>query len=187
MAQIIVASDGTAERCRREEMMRPAGEQVNLPIYSSSAAGSANSSSSSSSSENVHSSVSHVSEVDTRGFRTHHYNAEVTADMKQHSKGPPCFRCGDTSHGWRNCDVASGDESVKQRADQFSRVKKASDKRESVKREGKNKKRYKTNVISGDTPVYNLMSLIDHSKLSKVSAPVSNYILVDSGSHRLAV
>ena len=31
------------------------------------------------------------------------------------------------------------------------------------------------------------MSLIDYSKLSKISAPVSNYILVHSGSHRLAV
>ena len=117
--------------------MRPAGEHVNFLIYSSSAAGSANSLSS----ENVHSSVSHVSETDIRGFTTHHYNAEVTADMRQHSKVPSCFRCGDTSHSLRNCDDDSGDDSVKQRADQFSRVTKASDKSESVKREGKNIKR----------------------------------------------
>ena len=57
--------------------MRPAGEQVMLPIYLSSAAGPARSLSS----ENVHSSVSHVSEADVRGFKTHHYRAVVRTEM----------------------------------------------------------------------------------------------------------
>ena len=78
-------------------------------------------------------------------------------------------------------------ESGKQRADQFLKVKKASDKRVSDKRAEKNRKRYKGNATSGDTPADNLTSLIDYSKLSKVSAPVLNYILVDSGSQNLAV
>ena len=107
-------------------IQRPAGEQVLVPIYSSSAAGS-----SSSSSENGYSSISHVSEGDMKGFRTDHYDAEVAVDRKQHYKGLSCFRCGDISHAWRNCDVASGDESVKQRADQFSKIEKVSYKRHS--------------------------------------------------------
>ena len=59
--------------------------------------------------------------------------------------------------------------------------------RESGKRTGKNRKRCKPNIISIDTSEDNLMSLIDYSKLAKVSPPVLNYVLVDSGSHRLAV
>ena len=113
--------------------MKTAGEQVMLPIYSSSTSGSVRLSSS----ENVYSSVRHVSEADMRGLKTHHYDAEVTVDMKQHNRGPSCFRCGDTSHGWKNCDVASSDESVKQCAGQFSRVKKASDKERVLRKKGR--------------------------------------------------
>ena len=168
--------DEKAERSRQAGTIRRAGEQGMLQIYSSDSAGSSSSSSlsssssSSSSSENVHSSISHVSEEDMRGFRTYHFSAEVTTDMEQHSRGPSCFRCGDLSHVLRNCDVASGDESVKQRADQFSKIEKASYKRESAKREKKNKKRYKNNVSSGYIPTNNMMSLIDNSKISKFVA-----------------
>ena len=151
-------------------------------IYQSNAAGLARSSSS----ENNHSSFSRVPEPGMREFRTSHNSApsvksswmDKRTKSKQPSKPAGCLRCGDVSHYWRDCDVDSGDDSVKQRADEFWKVKKAS-----VKREGKNRKRCKSNAISGDTPADNLMSLIDYSKLSKVSAPVLNYILVDSGSN----
>ena len=156
--------------------MRPTSEQVIRQIYQSRAAGQ----STSSLSENNHSSFSHVPETGMRELRTSHYFApsvkrsrmDKRLESKQSSKPSRCLRCGFFSHYWRDCDVDSGNDLVKQRADQFLKVKKASDKRESDKREGKNKKRYKANVISGDTPADNLMSLIDYSNFSKVSALV---------------
>ena len=105
------------------------------------------------------------------------------SEQKQHSKLSGCLRCGDTSHYWRDYDVDPGDDWVKQRADELWKVKEANDRRGEVN----NRKRCKHNAISGDTLADNLMSLIDYSKLAKVSAPVLNYILVDSGSLRLAV
>ena len=86
-------------------------------------------------------------------------------------------------HTTRDCDVDSGYDLVKQRADEFRRAKKASDRREELK----NRKRCKTDAVSGDISANNLMSLIDHSKLIKVPASVSNYILVDLRSRRLTV
>ena len=102
---------------------------------------------------------------------------------KQSSKPLRYLRCGDTSYYWKDCDVDSGDDSVKHRADDFWRTKKASEKR----RDLRNKTRCKTAAISGDTSANNLMSLIDYSKLVKVSVPMLNYILVNPGSHKLAV
>ena len=106
--------------------MRSTGKQVIRPTYPSSAVGLA----SSSSSENNHSSFSRHERS-----QNNHYNAQERFEMKQHRKASSCFRCEDKSHCWRNCEVDPGNESGKQRADQFLKVKKSSDKRERVTRE----------------------------------------------------
>ena len=59
--------------------------------------------------------------------------------------------------------------SFKQRVDDFLRAKKTSKRGEELR----NRKRCKTDAISKDTIANSLTSLIDYSKLVKVSAPVS--------------
>ena len=117
--------------------------------------------------------LKHMPEPAIREFKTSHYNAQVKpswmgkrSEQIQHSKSSACLKCGETQLkrlcrrlGWW----------FGRTADEFWKVKKASD-----KREGKNRKRCKSTAISGDTPADYLISLIDNSKLSKVPVPVSN-------------
>ena len=151
----IEGSSEFVEECKQTEKMRPTGEQVFRPIYLSSAVGPASSSSS-----NKHSSLNHVPGPGMREFKTSHYNAQVKlswmgerSELKQHNKPRGCHRGGDTSHYWRDCDVDSGDDLLKQCADEFWKVRTASDR----KRQGKNRKRCKSNAISVDFPKYLLL------------------------------
>ena len=74
------------------------------------------------------------------------------SELKQQSTSSGCLSCVDTSHYRRDCDVDSGDDSIKQRADEFWKVKKASD-----RRKGKDRMIFKSNAISEVTPADNLI------------------------------
>ena len=72
---LLSSIEGSSEivECKQAKKMRPTGEKVFRPIYSSSAVGSA----SLSSFENKTFSFSHVPEPIMREFKTSHYNARM--------------------------------------------------------------------------------------------------------------